>query len=121
MRFDYNTYDYTNQDDIIRLANDLDDLYITIRANILSQIWAKKLMVPKGLLMRLLFRFVIKPDKNDGAIANLMFRDAKVLKPAWNDFIDHLINGTDTSDPKSAGGYNASEIDQILDIVKKYV
>ena len=111
--------DYTNRNDLIEFSISLNDLSDDEKANILSDSIVSGLMKPP-LLFRIIGWFLTKDFLRKSYYQLFVRSTDDLIEEAWEENMDHMIDGEDCTDPKSGGGWNADELAQFIKIVEKY-
>lgn len=110
--------DYTKKSDLKALAEQVNKLTYTAKIQILSRCAVKRLMSPPFLFRCV--TFFLSVERTILMYIILFTRQPELINVSWDELVNHMVNGKDLSDKKSAGGWNADELAIFLDLVKRY-
>lgn len=108
-------YDYTNKGHLRDIASVLEGATTRQQALICAAALSAGWMRPRGIAMRVLW-FVAKLRHRNGngliPLANSLLdkRVSEIRSEMWRQTLAWLVDGKDTSDSRSAGGWNACEL-----------
>lgn len=112
-----NVANYRSKASLVALQRDLDrSLSVQQKKIILFEIGNRGLMVLPWWTRPIKTMF----GKNKWAhvMAVLWEQNPELLDSMWRETMEHMVNGTDRVDPKSAGGYNSDEMNQFTEVLK---
>lgn len=112
-------YDYRKKEDLLTLQRHLEAATEEQKADLCAFCLATGLMRALGIGLKLtcfISRLASRSD-NGFRILAATFRDKKVgnaLPDIWRQTMEHMVNGKDTSDSTSAGGFNRTELNLFI-------
>lgn len=110
--------DYTDKNQLATLATAVDMLTDTAKAKIATRCLVTGLMVPPFF-----FRLVgslMSFHRKVYAYEFMFSRNPDLLAESWGEITEHMVNGKDRTDLKSAGGWNKDELSNFLSLVERF-
>lgn len=112
-------YDYTRKADLIRIKEAVDTASPSAKARVIAFCNVAGLMTPRGFYMKLLMSIVnlFKSPRERMDFLVRIYTHPKALPSIdlnWGQIAKWLVDGKDTSDARSAGGWNEKELDTFV-------
>jgi hypothetical protein len=111
--------DYTNKNDLIILKTRLEALTDTQKRHILSCCISQNLFSHPHWILTLI-SFVVTKNRIMRGYNGMYQKMPEELDNGWNFLLEHMVNGVDQYDKRSAGGWDFEETKLFLQIVKNY-
>jgi hypothetical protein len=114
------TYSHRVRQDLLDLERDLGSLTIGEKSLACMFAYRANLMRPPLPLRASLGLICLKHGKERGTVvfaADLAARSPATVADLWQGIMRHLVDGKDTYDARSAGGWNKAELDRFLGFV----
>lgn len=113
--------DYSDKNSLIKLAKTINRNYIDDKAKYLAKLHFSNLMIAElPWYAKILLNRVYKKYGYDIAVERLynlfMISNKDNVDMYYEQFLNHLVHGKDTTDNNSAGGFNKVEIIMIESI-----
>jgi hypothetical protein len=110
--------DNTDKNFLMFLINELNNIPQNIKGDFLIDITKVELM--KLPIMLRFFRWIFGSTKFYIVLKQTFVQKPNILDTMFNEFTNHMLNGKDRYDKKSAGGFNKEELEDIVELMKKY-
>lgn len=115
-------YNYRRKEDLLRLKSRLDSANTAARAAIAAFCLAGGLMRPRGFTMKTMYFMAWLADRRYRGFSPLkgvLARDGNkaILDQIWHQLLEWMVNGRDTTDITSAGGWNRVQLNFFIEFV----
>ena len=115
---DETTYNHRNKADLFRLREDMSSLNNLQRAAVVVFAFRQGVMkTPLGIKASMSVFSLRYGQEGNGKFAKVL-SESSYLKLVFNDLTNWMVDGKDSYDKMSAGGWNKSELQSVVDYMK---